>query len=54
MLLLSLFGAAVYPVLVPQIAELVTGLDPTGRTFRRRYRDHLSRLASVLSGGRSA
>jgi TetR/AcrR family transcriptional regulator len=54
LLLLSLFGAAVYPVLVPQVAELVTGLQPTGRTFRKRYRDHLSRLATVLSGGRSA
>jgi len=54
LLLLSLFGAAVYPVLVPQVAEIITGLSPTGRTFQRRYRDHLSRLASVLSGGRSA
>jgi len=54
LLLLTLFGAAVYPVLVPQVAELVTGLQPTGRTFRKRYRDHLSRLATVLSGGRSA
>ena len=54
LLLLSLFGAAVYPLLVPQVTELLTGLSPTGRTFRKRYRDHLSRLASVLSGGRSA
>lgn len=54
LLLLSLFGAAVYPLLVPQVTELLTGQSPTGRTFRRRYRDHLSRLASVLSGGRSA
>ena len=54
MLLLSLFGAAVYPLLLPQVAELVTGLSPTGRRFRTRYRDHLNRVSTLLSGGRSA
>jgi AcrR family transcriptional regulator len=54
MLLLTLFGAAVYPLLLPQVAELVTGLSPTGRTFRKRYKDHLNKLSMLLSGGRSA
>jgi AcrR family transcriptional regulator len=48
LLLLSLLGAAVYPLLVPRTVELITGLKPEGRTFRRRYRDHLTRLAEVL------
>jgi AcrR family transcriptional regulator len=48
LLLLSLLGAAVYPLLVPRAVELITGLKPQGRTFRRRYRDHLGRLAEVL------
>jgi AcrR family transcriptional regulator len=49
LLLISLLGAAVYPLLVPRAVELVTGLDPTARTFRRRYRDHLTKLAGALS-----
>lgn len=48
MLLLSLLGAAVYPLLVPRAVELLTGLQPEGRTFRRRYRDHLVKLAGAL------
>ncbi len=48
LLLLSLLGAAVYPLLVPRAVELVTGLDPSGRTFHRRYRDHLTKLAGAL------
>ena len=48
MLLLSLFGAACYPVFVPKVAELVTGLTPDGRTFRRRYKAHLVKLAGHL------
>jgi hypothetical protein len=46
--LLSLLGAAVYPLVLPRIVELVTGLTPGGRTFRRRYRDHLVKLAEAL------
>jgi TetR/AcrR family transcriptional regulator len=54
MLLLTFYGAAVYPLLLPQVAELVTGLSPTGRTFRKRYKDHLNKVSMLLSGGRSA
>jgi AcrR family transcriptional regulator len=49
LLLLSLLGAAVYPLLVPRAVELVTGLKPEGRTFHRRYREHLTKLAGALS-----
>jgi AcrR family transcriptional regulator len=54
MLLLTFYGAAVYPLLVPQVAELVTGLSPTGRTFRKRYRDHLNAVSMLFRGGSSA
>jgi TetR/AcrR family transcriptional regulator len=54
LLLLTFFGAAVYPLLLPQVAELVTGLAPTSKTFRKRYKDHLNKVLTVLSGGRSA
>jgi AcrR family transcriptional regulator len=54
LLLLTFYGAAVYPLLVPQVAELVTGLSPTGRAFRKRYKAHLNKVFTVLSGGRSA
>jgi TetR/AcrR family transcriptional regulator len=50
LLLVSLLGAAVYPLLVPRAVELITGLQPEGRTFRKRYREHLVRLAEVLRG----
>jgi AcrR family transcriptional regulator len=49
LLLLSLVGAAVYPLLLPRVAELVTGLKPDGRTFRKRYREHLEALARSLA-----
>ena len=48
LLLLALVGAAVYPLLLPRVVELVTGLKPEGRTFRKRYRDHLTALAEAL------
>jgi TetR/AcrR family transcriptional regulator len=51
LLLLSMFGAALYPVLLPQVAEMVTGLRPDDPAFERRYRRHLSRLASTLGAG---
>jgi TetR/AcrR family transcriptional regulator len=54
LLLLTFFGAAVYPLLLPQVTELITGLSPTGRTFRKRYRDHLNKVSTLFSGGRSA
>jgi AcrR family transcriptional regulator len=49
LLLLSLVGAAVYPLLLPRVVELVTGLKPDGRTFRKRYREHLEALARWLA-----
>ncbi|MCU1375819.1 MAG: TetR family transcriptional regulator [Actinomycetia bacterium] len=52
LLLLSLIGAAVYPVLVPRAVELATGLKAEGRTVRRRYREHLTALAGSLRTSR--
>jgi hypothetical protein len=49
LLLVSLLGAAVYPLLVPRAVELMTGQQPEGRTFRKRYREHLTKLAEALS-----
>jgi AcrR family transcriptional regulator len=49
LLLLSLVGAAVYPLLLPRVVELVTGLKPDGRTFRKRWREHLEALAASLA-----
>lgn len=51
MLLLSLIGAAVYPLLLPDICEVMTGSPPRDDDFARRYRDHLSRLAGHLATG---
>ena len=51
LLYLSLAGAAAYPALLPRAAELVTGQDPAGETFRRRYRRHLMKLAAHLAPG---
>jgi AcrR family transcriptional regulator len=50
LLLVSLLGAAVYPLLVPRAVELMTGQKPEGRTFRKRYREHLTKLAEALGG----
>ena len=48
LLLLSLLGAALYPLILPNVAELVCGEDPTTERFARRQRDHLVRLAGRL------
>lgn len=48
LLLLSLMGAALYPLLLPTVADLVCGEDPAGDAFTTRYRDHLIRFASHL------
>jgi AcrR family transcriptional regulator len=50
LLLLSLMGAALYPLLLPTVVDLVCSEDPTGDAFTTRYRDHLVRLASHLAG----
>ncbi len=49
LLLLSLFGAALYPLMLPQVCELVTSEDPTSEHFAVRYRRHLQQLAAVLA-----
>jgi TetR/AcrR family transcriptional regulator len=48
LLFLSLMGAALYPVLLPGVAELVCGEDPRSDEFAERYRAHLGRLAAHL------
>lgn len=48
LLLLSLFGAALYPVLLPDVCEILTGDRPDQPAFADRYRDHLIRLVSHL------
>jgi AcrR family transcriptional regulator len=48
LLFLSLMGAALYPLILPTVAELVCGEDPTTERFARRHHDHLVRLAGRL------
>ena len=54
LLLLSLLGAALYPVLLPDVCEAMTGSRPDDARFAARYRDHLSDLARHLVAGRTA
>jgi hypothetical protein len=49
LLFLSLMGAALYPLILPMVAELVCGEDPTTERFARRHREHLVRLAGRLA-----
>lgn len=48
LLLLTLLGAALYPVLLPDVCEIMTGDRPDAPAFAKRYHDHLVRLASHL------
>ncbi|MFN8051786.1 MAG: TetR family transcriptional regulator [Acidimicrobiales bacterium] len=48
MLLLSLFGAVLYPLLLPDVCELVSGSRPDDPAFLSRYGDHLVALAGSL------
>jgi AcrR family transcriptional regulator len=48
LLLLSLLGAALYPVLLPQVCEVLTGERPEEPAFADRYLEHLRSLASHL------
>lgn len=50
LLLLTLLGAALYPVLLPDVCEIMTGDRPDAPAFAARYRDHLTRLAEHLGG----
>ena len=54
LLLLSLLGAALYPVLLPDVCEAMTGSRPDDARFAARHRDHLSDLARHLVAGRTA
>lgn len=47
--LLALLGLSSFPVAFPQVAELVTGSDPSGEEFARSYRQVLRRLAGALA-----
>ena len=48
LLLLTLLGGALYPVLLPDVCEIMTGLRPDDDRFAERYRAHLSRFADHL------
>lgn len=48
LLLLSLLGAALYPLLLPDVCEIMTGDRPDDPAFADRYRTHLRRLVDHL------
>ena len=48
-LFLSLLGAALYPVLLPRVADLVVGEDTRTDAFAERYRAHLRAFAAHLA-----
>ncbi len=49
LLFLSLMGAALYPVLLPHVADLVCDADTSTDAFAHRYRDHLRAFAAHLA-----
>ncbi|WP_426571537.1 TetR/AcrR family transcriptional regulator [Aquihabitans sp. McL0605] len=49
LLLLTLLGAALYPVLLPDVCEVMTGSRPDDEAFAARYREHLARVAGHLA-----
>ena len=51
LLLLSLLGASLYPVLLPDVCEVMTGSRPEDPQFAARYRAHLTRLTAQLASG---
>jgi AcrR family transcriptional regulator len=48
LLVLTLFGMALYPILLPQVTRLVAGDEPTSPAFIERYANHLVELARAL------
>ncbi len=50
LLFMSLIGAALYPVLLPGVCEIMTGERPDSDEFAKRYAAHLSDLARHLGG----
>ncbi len=49
MLLLTLLGASLYPVLLPDVCEVMTGARPEDPAFAERYREHLTRFTALLT-----
>jgi AcrR family transcriptional regulator len=49
LLLLTLLGAALYPVLLPDVCEIMTGRRPDDPELAQRYRAHLARVADHLA-----
>ena len=50
LLLLTLLGGALYPVLLPDVCEIMTGSRPDDDAFAQRYRAHLARFVAHLAG----
>ena len=48
LLCVSLLGAALYPLLLPDVCEVMTGQRPDSDDFAERYRNHLARMARHL------
>lgn len=48
LLLLSLLGASLYPLLLPDVCELMTGQRPDDDQFAERFAEHLDKLARHL------
>jgi TetR/AcrR family transcriptional regulator len=51
LLFMSVIGAALYPLLLPEVCEIMTGQRSDSDEFAARYADHLSALARHLHAG---
>ena len=49
LLFLTLIGAALYPVMLPDVCEIMTGLRPDSEEFATAYRNHLRQFATKFS-----
>lgn len=54
LLLLTLLGGALYPVLLPDVCEIMTGSRPDDDEFATRYRTHLAAFIGHLGADSSA
>jgi AcrR family transcriptional regulator len=50
LVLLAVMGAVAAPVIMPQVARRVCGLDPSAPEFEARYADQLKRMIRRLAG----
>jgi TetR/AcrR family transcriptional regulator len=50
MLLLAVEAILNYPLLLPRVAEMITGLEPSDEAFAHRQRDFLEQLLGRLAG----